>query len=82
MFESHQGHLEITYFRYYYLDPPYDYWCIDYSIDGHPPYRIYKSAWEFREIQKDPVEAVCYLLRANLNCIPIKDDYRKNKKIG
>ena len=60
----------ITGFKYHYVGPPYDFWNIQYELDNYAWHKLYKSAWELKELGMDPPEAVEYLLRAKLVCEP------------
>lgn len=67
----------ITGMKYHYVHPPYDFWNIQYELDDHGWHKLYKSAWEIRELDMPLVDAVCYLLRAKLDCVPERQPDRE-----
>lgn len=66
----------ITGMKYHYVHPPYDFWNIQFELDNYAWHKMYKSAWELRELDMLPPDAVSYWLRAELDCVPERQQDR------
>lgn len=69
-FESNQRYVpKITYMKWHYVEK-YDFYDVMYELDEYAFHRAYVHSHRLKGIDKSLPDAIAYLLRAELACVP------------
>lgn len=50
----------------------FDFWDVKYTLDDCATIRVYINGWRLKGVDVPMPDAVAYLLRAQMDCVPVR----------